>query len=122
MAGQVKKLSFPELTGKLATEPGRMQGFIRLPPMKNIYPRLRQLQAELESSAQSPENGLSVLYAIRRQLLCHYLDFPYSQLMQYPSALRDGFYQMQQAPQQAPAFPTPSVSSQFAATERALRG
>jgi hypothetical protein len=88
--------------------------------MKNLYLRLQQLQVELDACAHSPENGLSVLYAIRREVLRHYLDFLYIQLTRCPGSLRDEFYQMQRALQQAPAFPTSSASAQFAATERAL--
>ncbi|MBO0358457.1 hypothetical protein J0X19_10915 [Hymenobacter sp. BT186] len=88
--------------------------------MENIYPRLQQLRAELEGSATSPEHGLSVLYAIRRELLRHYHEMPFAQLLICPPELRDQFYKNQLALQQAPAFPAPSASAQFASTVQAL--
>jgi hypothetical protein len=88
--------------------------------MKNLYSRLQQLQAELESSAHSPENGLSVLYAIRRELLRHYLDLPFGQLQQCSFALREQFYQNQQVLQRPLPLPSPSFRAQYVDTEQAL--
>ncbi|WP_022824888.1 hypothetical protein [Hymenobacter norwichensis] len=88
--------------------------------MKNLYLRLLQLREELEASAASPENGLSVLYAIRRELLRHYDDLPFAQLSLCSHALQDQFYAAQKALRQPVAFPTPSASAQYVDTEQAL--
>lgn len=88
--------------------------------MENVYPRLQKLRAELAQCDASPDNGLSVLYAIRRELLRHYNNLPYAQLLACPSTLRAQFYSAQQVLQQAPAFPAPSASAQYTSTEQAL--
>ena len=88
--------------------------------MENLYPRLQQLRAELEDSAFSLENGPSVLYALRRELLRHYDNMPYAQLLVCPSGLRAQFYSAQDMLQQSPAFPAPSARAQYTSTERAL--
>ncbi|MBO0360657.1 hypothetical protein J0X19_22040 [Hymenobacter sp. BT186] len=88
--------------------------------MENLYPRLQQLRAELEESATSPENGLSVLYAIRRELLRHYHNLPFGQLQQCPFDLRELFYRNQQGLQQPLSFPSPSFRAQYVGIEQAL--
>lgn len=88
--------------------------------MENLYLRLLQLRAELENSADSPEHGLSVLYAIRRELLRHYYALPVRQVHLCSNALQEQFRQAQQQLQQPPAFPMPNAQAQYGSTEQAL--
>ena len=83
--------------------------------MDNLYLRLLELRAELESSAAAPEQGLSVLYAIRRELLHCYYALPLHQVQQCSHALQDQFYQARQHLQQLPALL--ENSTQHASTE-----
>lgn len=88
--------------------------------MENTYPRLRQLRAELEDCTRSPENDLSVLYAIRRELLWYYHEMPFAQLHLCPSELQDRFYCAQRALQKPMALPSFSASAPYAGTTQAL--
>ncbi|MDF7815683.1 hypothetical protein P1X16_30165 [Hymenobacter sp. YC55] len=86
---------------------------------QSISTRLQQLRAELEASYES-SNGLSVLYAIRRELLRYYQQLPPTQLASYPPPQRHQFVQIQQELNTPPPFPSPSASAQYTSTERAL--
>ncbi|UOQ69829.1 hypothetical protein [Hymenobacter volaticus] len=86
---------------------------------QSISTRLQQLRAELEASYES-SNGLSVLYAIRRELLRYYQQLSPAQLAAYPPSQRHQLAQIQQELKTPPSFPAPSASAQYTATERAL--
>jgi hypothetical protein len=88
--------------------------------MKNVYPRLLKLRAELEQSYASPDNGLSVLYAIRRELLRHCQSVSYQQLLAYPSVLHQRFDLLLYELRKAPAFPSLSDEAQYTHTEQTL--
>jgi hypothetical protein len=88
--------------------------------MENFQPRLQQLRAELADSAASPENGLPVLQAIRRELTQYYQAVPLRHLLDCPASLQNQFYHARQALQHAPEFPEPSLPAQHTSTEQAL--
>lgn len=89
--------------------------------MHTLYlPRLQQLRNELETSYSSDSFGLSVLYAIRRELHRYYCSISALQVSSYSAELQKRFVQAAKSLKTPPSFPVMSSSAQYEQTEQAL--
>ena len=88
--------------------------------MDNLYLRLLELRTALTNSAVSPDTGVSVLFAVRHELLRHYYALPPRQVHLCSNGLQDQFRQAQLQLQLPLAHLGTSNQDQFAYTLHAL--